>query len=256
MSQSTEKPTIVFVHGAWHNSSCWNSVRKTLEGYSYPTVAVDLPSVGRKPPVTSHLEDTAIVRNELERLILVEGREVILVMHSYGGIAGGGAVSGLEKAARQDKGGVTQCIFIAAFLVPKGSSLLGMFDNKFPPYLEVDPQDSEYLIVKNPAETFYSDISPDVSEPWTSQMRPQSYASFQSSVESVCWENGLTPCTYMICELDQGVYLPLQKMMLEKVAKEGQAWTIETCNSGHSPWLSQTPAVTRLIRTTAGEEVV
>lgn len=138
MLQSTEKPTIVFVHGAWHNSSCWDAVRKMLEGNSYPTVAIDLPSVGRKPPVTSHLEDTAVVRNELERLILSEGREVILVMHSYGGLAGSGAVSGLEKAARQDKGGVTQCIFIAALLVPKGSSLLGMLDNQFPPYLEVD----------------------------------------------------------------------------------------------------------------------
>lgn len=60
----------------------------------------------------------------------------------------------------------------------------------------------------------------------------------------------------MICELDQGVYLPLQKMMVENVAKEGQAWTIETCNSGHSAWLSQTPAVSRLIRTAAGEKAV
>ena len=138
MSQSAEKPTIVFVHGAWHNPSCWDGVRKSLEEYSYPTVAVELPSVGQKPPVTSHLEDTAVVRKELERLILSEGREVILVMHSYGGVAGSGAVSGLEKATRQDKGGVTQCVFITAFLVPKGSSLLGMFDNQLTPYLEVD----------------------------------------------------------------------------------------------------------------------
>lgn len=146
MSESTEKPTIVLVHGAWHNPSCWDEVRKHLEEHSYPTVAVHLPSAGRNPPVTSHLEDTAVVRKELERLIVSEGKEVILVMHSYGGVAGSGAVSGLEKAGREDKGGVTQCIFITAFLVPKGSSLLGMFDNQFPPYLEVDVRFSTFFL--------------------------------------------------------------------------------------------------------------
>lgn len=135
---SPTKPTVVFVHGAWHNASCWDLIREKLSKHSYSSVAVTLPSVGHKPAVKSHLEDTAVVRQELSRLIEQEGKEVILVMHSYGGVAGGGAVKGLERAARKEPGGVTKCIFLTAFLVPRGQSLLGMFDNQFPPYLEVD----------------------------------------------------------------------------------------------------------------------
>lgn len=123
-------------------------------------------------------------------------------------------------------------------------------------YRSMQSQDSKYLIINDPAETFYNDLPADVSEPWISQMRPQAYASFQSTVESVCWESGLVPCTYLMCELDQGIYPPLQKMMLENVTKEGHPWTIETCRSGHSAWLSQVPAVTRLIRSAAGEKAV
>lgn len=29
----------------------------------------------------------------------------------------------------------------------------------------------------------------------------------------------------LMCELDQGVYLPLQKMMLENISNEGHPWT-------------------------------
>ena len=137
MSQS-EKSTILLVHGAWHEPSCWDATRKELENHSYPSVAVSLPSSGRIPPVASHHEDTAVIKKELERLVVLEGKEVVIVMHSYGGIVGSEAVAGFEKAGRKEKGGVIHALFIAAFLVPRGSSLMGMFDDQFPPYLFVN----------------------------------------------------------------------------------------------------------------------
>ena len=144
MSHSSEKPTVLMVHGAWHNASCWDPLRAELEQLSYPTEAVQLKSSGSA--VTTHLEDTAIIRVALESLIVSAGKTVILVMHSYGGVAGTNAVHGLEAAARQergDKGGIIHCVFVAAFLVPKGKSLITMF-----------PQAPSYL---------YPDVSPRLS---------------------------------------------------------------------------------------------
>ena len=138
MSHSSEKPTVLLVHGAWHNASCWDPIRAELKKISYPTEAVQLKSPGNS--VTTHLEDTDIVRKALESLIVSEGKTVILVMHSYGGVAGTNAVQGLEAAAREkngQKGGIINCLFVAAFLVPKGKSLIGMFPES-PPYLYPD----------------------------------------------------------------------------------------------------------------------
>ena len=138
MSQPAEKPTVLFVHGAWHNASCWDPTRAELKKLSYPTEAVQLKSSGNA--VTTHLEDTAIIRQALESLIVSDGRSVILAMHSYGGVAGTNAVHGLEAGARREKGdegGIIHCLFIAAFLVPKGNSLRGMFP-EVPPYLYPD----------------------------------------------------------------------------------------------------------------------
>ena len=101
-------------------------------------MTVQLSSSGT--PVASHLEDTAVVRKALEPLIVLEDKCVILVMHSYGGVAGTNAVSGLEATTRMQKGkngGVIHCLFLSAFLVPKGSSLMGMFPEP-PPYLRPD----------------------------------------------------------------------------------------------------------------------
>ena len=138
MSHPSEKPTVLLVHGAWHNASCWDPLRAELDTLSYPTEAVQLKSSGNV--VTTHLEDTAIIRTALEALIVAAGKTVILVMHSYGGVAGTNAVHGLEAAARLErgeKGGIVHCLFVAAFLVSKGKSLITMFPDA-PSYLYPD----------------------------------------------------------------------------------------------------------------------
>lgn len=51
---------------------------------------------------------------------------VIRTVRLCGGVAGMKAVSGLEAAAGQEKGGITQRYFVAAFLVPQGGSHFGI----------------------------------------------------------------------------------------------------------------------------------
>ena len=137
MSQPTTRPTVVFIHGAWHKASCWDATRAELHKLDYPTEAIQLKSSGSA--VATHREDTAIIRGALESLIL-QGKHVVLVMHSYGGKAGANAVSGLGFAARdqsREKGGIIHCVFLAGFLIPKGKSLTDMFPGR-PEYIVLD----------------------------------------------------------------------------------------------------------------------
>ena len=83
-------------------------------------------------------------------------------------------------------------------------------------------------------------------------MKCESYASFKSAIESVVWETGLTPCTYLKCDMDQGAYPPLQQSMIDAASKDCKPWKVETCHSGHSAWLNQ---VSELIRKCTGEQV-
>ena len=130
------KPTLVFVPGFFHPASCWDNVRSSLEKYSFQTVVISLPSVGAGSTVTSHHEDTAAIRKVLSQLIVEEREDVILVMHSYGGVAGSEAVRGLEKSVRGKETagacGVIHCGYVTAILVPTGASALGLLGGNLP----------------------------------------------------------------------------------------------------------------------------
>ena len=64
----------------------------------------------------------------------------ILVIDSYGSVAERNAVSQLEAELRLKDGktgGIVHCVFIAAFLIPKGKILIEMSPEQ-PPYLVPD----------------------------------------------------------------------------------------------------------------------
>ncbi|UKZ55944.1 hypothetical protein TrVGV298_009768 [Trichoderma virens] len=78
-----EKPTIILVHGAWHEPDCWDSVTSLLKEHQYPFNTVKLLSSGGEFS-TSVAEDAAHIHKTISQLADA-GKDMILVMHSYGG---------------------------------------------------------------------------------------------------------------------------------------------------------------------------
>ncbi|KAL8808161.1 MAG: hypothetical protein Q9182_000225 [Xanthomendoza sp. 2 TL-2023] len=261
MTSSNQRPTFYFIHvpiqGALHQASIWDALRSSLEAHSYPSSAAKLPSSGGRH-VSSHLEDTAFVREELETLIIQEKKEVIVVMHSYGGLVGSNAVSGLEAAGREakgGKGGIVHCVFITAYVVPTGKSLSDIGDGPAE-FITPDPTDSLRVIATGPEKVFYNDVPDPMSAPWVAQLTPQATASFTSKMTSTVVDSGLVPCTYVLCENDQALLLSIQEEMLEAAKEWGRAeWNVERMSTGHSPWLSDVDGTVKLLRKAAGEEL-
>ena len=133
------KVTIVLVTGAWHPSSAYKSLISDLVNSGYPVLVTSLPSLDPKDPsVCDCSSDASSVRQQFLPAIEEEGKDVILLCHSYGGIPGGGAAYSLSKSARMQqgkKGGVVGLIYISAFIVPEGMTLVNYLGGKHPPYL-------------------------------------------------------------------------------------------------------------------------
>lgn len=138
---SPSKPTIVIVPGAWQLISVFVPFADLLKTKGFDTEIVDMPSVGgTQLPLTGLAEDIAAVRAVVQPLVEAE-REVVLLTHSAGGVSGGGAVKGLDVRTRREaglRGGVVRVIYMAAFMVPKGSSLLQMLGGKPAPWMLVE----------------------------------------------------------------------------------------------------------------------
>lgn len=115
------KPTILLVAGAWHTADYFGPLTKLLEAADYPTVSLGLPSVGASPPVSDFSSDVTTVRIATSQLI-ADDKEVVVVMHSYGGIAGTEALQGLGKAQEGKVGRVIALVYIATMLPAKGHS--------------------------------------------------------------------------------------------------------------------------------------
>ena len=136
---SSTKPTILFVHGAWHQPSHYKPVMDVLKSHGYDSVCPLQPSFNTLK-VTMY-EDAAAVRDEATKLVEAE-KDVIVAMHSYGGIVGSEAVhESLSKKAWQKKGlggGVTGLLFLCAFVLPVGASLGTVFGGELPPLIKTE----------------------------------------------------------------------------------------------------------------------
>lgn len=114
---------------------------KLLEQAGYPTVHIPLPTVGDlDAPLASLADDVEAVRKVLIPLV-DEGKEVALIGHSSGGISMSGATEGLDVTSRKaggKQGGVARCIFLAAFVLPKGQSLLGVLGGQPLPWMVIE----------------------------------------------------------------------------------------------------------------------
>lgn len=121
----TSGTTFVLVPGAWHPASALDPVAKPLSDAGYAVRGVDLPSCGAEPPLDGFGPDveaiSGVIAEEADK-----GQDVVVFMHSYGGVVGTEACRGLgkkERAAAGKKGGIVRLIYCTAFMVGEGESL-------------------------------------------------------------------------------------------------------------------------------------
>src|SRR5262249_11304147 len=102
----------VLVHGAWHGAWVWYRVRALLEADGHTVTVLDLPSHGidRTPAKGITLADYV-------NAVDAAAEPVVLVGHSMAGVV----ISSVAEARPQK---VASLIYLAAYLVPSGKSLL------------------------------------------------------------------------------------------------------------------------------------
>ena len=94
------KPAIVIAHGAWHVPAHYEPMAKPLREAGFKVFIPQHQSVGpSKDPGNALQNDAAALARVIEQNALLR-RDVILLMHSYGGIAGCEAVGMLNEGPR------------------------------------------------------------------------------------------------------------------------------------------------------------
>jgi pimeloyl-ACP methyl ester carboxylesterase len=216
--------TLVLVHGAWHGSWCWEPLADALGGV--PIQTLELPSAGNDPVARGDLyADAAVVRSALSA---ISGPTVVLG-HSYGGAV-------ITEAVTADSD-VAHLIYLCAFLLDGGESVLGTVGGTPPPWWDVR---GDHVLVHAPADVFYNDVAPELTAQSVARVVAQSLAAFQQPLTNAGWK--AVPSTYVVCEQDQAIPPFAQEAMAQRAGE------VLRMDSGHSPFLSRPEELADLLR--------
>lgn len=135
------KPEFVIVPGAWHGPESFDPTSALLEKAGYAVHGVQLPCFGAQPPLENFDPDVAAIRDVVNK-VLSAGRDVVLIMHSYGGVVGCEALSEYVqeagKGGKEGWGRVRRLVFVSAFVMAEGGSLMAGLGGNNLPWFEVE----------------------------------------------------------------------------------------------------------------------
>jgi pimeloyl-ACP methyl ester carboxylesterase len=218
-------PTLLLVHGAWHTSWCWQPLIDELSDVD--VVTVDLPSSGTDPNALGNLTaDAGVIRTALAG---IDG-PVVLVGHSYGGIP-------ITEAATAEAG-VAHLVYLCAFQLDVGDSLVSSLGGEVPPWQEIS---ETHVRVTTPEAVFYNGVDPQLTAQAVARLHLHSTSALTQPLSRAAWTE--LPSTYVVCEQDQAIPVFAQEAM------SARADTVVRLDAGHSPFLSQPAELAGVLRT-------
>lgn len=218
---TAQRPTLVFVPGAWQLPSTWDLLRGELDVLGYASRAVKLPTTGPDPRGGLR-EDAEAVRAATEAI----GGPVVVVAHSYGGVP---ATEGLT-----DLPNVQQLVYLAAYVPDIDESLFSLHGAPDP-----DSTEDLFPIGSDPRAQLYADVPEAVADLAVSRLVDQRRQPLADHVTRAAWHT--VPSTYIITENDAAIPVQIQEQMAL------HAKSIRRIPTSHSPFLSRPAELAALL---------
>jgi len=221
--------TIVLVHGAFADGSCWSKVIPLLERDGYNVIAV-------QNPLTSYADDVATTK----RVVSAQKGPVILVGHSYGGAVITGA--GVNEA------NVKALVYIAAFAPDDGEVIMPLLQ-KYPSKLgtALVPDSAGFLYIDRAKfkDAFAGDVADEERRIMEATQKPVHGAIFGHQFTTPAWKS--IPSWNLIAKQDHAINPELQRFFANRM----KAKTSEI-DSSHVPFMSKPSTVAKIIKEAAG----
>lgn len=217
-------------------------------------------------------EDIAAIHSLLDEAI-GDGNDVVVVAHSWGGIVAGSALAGYsvkEREASSQKGGVVRALYIAAFIVDQGVSLLDCVGGDAPPWSRVEVSEpakhdgfpsassnrfTDALRLKgryiySVGSPFYEDLPDQEQQVLKDALRPHAWDTFRKGATAASWLK--IPTSYLLCEKDQAIPGFAQEATVKNAEAKGGVIEVTRLASSHSPFLSRLDETVDWFREVAG----
>ncbi len=207
--------SVVLVHGAWFDASCWDAVIDDVRKLGTTAVAVELP-------LTGFDADVAAARQAIE----AAGPNVIVAAHSYGGCVVSAAASGNPD--------VTRLFYVAAFLTEQNEhpfTILADYRGELLDALVITDT-GVGVDTARARDVFFGDRDDESAAQLAARLRhmPLNGADMNYAAEPA-WKS--TSSTYVLCTEDRAIPLGAQRWMAARADE-----TVEF-PTDHSPFFGR-----------------
>jgi pimeloyl-ACP methyl ester carboxylesterase len=212
---------VLLVHGAWVDSSCWDSVTPALRerGHRVETVELHRGTVAA---------DTKVAQEAIDSL----GTEVVACGWSYGGMV----ITGLDLPAG------SHLVYLCAYMPDEGESAT-LLNLRHPgdvmTVVQGDDAGDTFLAGDEIDELVWADAPSDLAAAARASLRAQPMQTFLDAPVRVSWRD--VPSTYVICRQDRTVNPDLQRELAKR------ATSVVEWDTSHSPMLSRPDLIVELL---------
>ncbi|KAF3059711.1 hypothetical protein GL218_04595 [Daldinia childiae] len=239
-------PTILIVGGSFAPPEIYDNIVDAIAAKGYDIKALHYPSVGlragpRPEKLPTMYDDAAFVAKEISKLA-DDGKDIVLVAHSYGGVPATESTKGLTKKERQSqgkRGGIVRLAYMTSLVPPVGRSsrsLLAEIPSENRIEFKNDEQGwMDYVDLPAAAALIISDL-PDEKErvATVEKFQTHSSASFATELTHPGYKD--LPVSYLLCEEDAILPPKYQREWIELIEKEsGNKVDVTSLQVGHCP---------------------
>ncbi|KAL9578608.1 MAG: hypothetical protein Q9203_007036 [Teloschistes exilis] len=254
MTSAADLPAIVLVHGAWHVPQHYQTFVERLERTGLEVHCPLLPTCDESKRLHANMYQDADLVRAIVLSLADKTREVVMLLHSYGGAPGSEALKGLSKKERENNGlpgGVIHIIYMCAFMLQVGECVGGAsLPRPVPDPVGMDKATGTTFIIEPRIPLFYADVGSDLAENMDALLVSHSGPAMTGLVTWPAWQH--IPTTYVRTQHDEVLFPEWQARQIKAVQDAGVVIAAETLESSHSPFLSKAEEMAAVVKRVSG----
>jgi pimeloyl-ACP methyl ester carboxylesterase len=231
MSAFPQNSSIVLVHGAWADGSCWSNVILPLQRQGLNVICAPIP-------LTSLTNDIAALNQALERT----SGPVVLVGHAYAG----SVIAGITEKR------VKSLVYVAALAPDQGETVAKVFyrDEPHPeaPKLAPDPHGFIWMPEDGFRRAVAHRASADQASIMAAVQRPIAVACIQERAPVPAWKT--KPSWFVLADEDRMINPKTQRFMADRMGAKVRSHHVD-----HTPMYTEPNLVIDLMLEAARETI-